>query len=48
MEGYNGEKILSIYTNFLVGPESDNYTLQVTGYLDSSIGGLRDTFFKWD
>lgn len=36
---YAGESIFAKYSNFSVGPESDNYTLHVNGYDVNSTAG---------
>ncbi len=39
LESYEGSHIYAKYDNFSVGPESDNYTLHVTGFVPSSTAG---------
>ncbi|KAK2143465.1 hypothetical protein LSH36_839g05099 [Paralvinella palmiformis] len=39
LRSYEGEFIFAEYSNFSVGPESDNYRLHVSGYLPNSTAG---------
>ena len=39
LRSYEREFIFAEYSNFSIGPESDNYTLHVTGYLKYSTAG---------
>jgi len=39
LRSYEGEFIFAEYSNFSIGPESDNYRLHVTGFLQTSTAG---------
>lgn len=39
LEAYDGDRMFAFYTNFSIGPETDNYRLHVDGYQLNSTGG---------
>ena len=39
LRSYDGEFIYAEYRNFSVGSESTNYTLHVSGYVETSTAG---------
>ena len=39
LETYDGHRMSAFYTNFSIGPETDNYSLPVDGYHLNSTGG---------
>ena len=45
LRSYEGEFIFAEYSNFSVGPESDNYRLHVSGYLPNSTAGWYSQLF---
>ena len=47
LESYEGEFIYAEYSHFYIGPESDNYTLHVSGYLPNSTAGENCVLFPY-
>jgi len=45
LEAYDGEKIYAIYNKFSVGPESDNYILDVSDFDETSTGGKKPAWY---
>ena len=39
LRSYDGDFMYAEYSNFSVGPESDNYKLHVSGYVSNSTAG---------
>ncbi|KAK2139354.1 hypothetical protein LSH36_1845g00053, partial [Paralvinella palmiformis] len=39
LEAYDNESVFALYTDFFIGPESDNYRFHVHGYLSNSTAG---------
>jgi len=43
LEAYDNESVFALYTDFFIGPESDNYRFHVHGYLSNSTAGEKKT-----